>query len=182
MTGRLHRAHQGHHHQNGTSHKKTSALYLFMALAIAVISYIAGATAGLPGNSSMRGLGEGEAEKEASAHDAVKGHGEVGFEGGEEEESSGLEWEETLSLTDLRTIICVVLVLILLTVAFEVAKEMLEESVPEDFEVILEKFFGELTILGFLSMCTFLISKTGTIGKLSEHIFGEEEELLEYIE
>ena len=99
-----------------------------------------------------------------------------------EEEESGLEWEEELSLTDLRVIIAIALLLILLTVGFEMCKELLEESVPEDFEIILEKFFGELTVLGFLSMCTFLVSKTGTLEKISEHVFGEEEELLEYVE
>ena len=95
----------------------------------------------------------------------------------------GLKFEEELSLTDLRVIIAITLTLILLTVAFEMMKETLEESVSEDYEIILEKFFGELTILGFLSMVTFLISKTGTLEKMSEHLFeGEGEELLEYVE
>ena len=99
---------------------------------------------------------------------------DVQEEGGEEEE----EWE----LQDFSAIVIIVLALIFLTILFEVAKEHLEESVSEDFEVILEKFFGELTVLGFLAMVTFLISRTGTIQRISEHVFGKEEELVEYIE
>ena len=99
---------------------------------------------------------------------------DVQEEGGEEEG----EWE----LQDFSAIVIIVLALIFLTILFEVAKEHLEESVSEDFEVILEKFFGELTVLGFLAMVTFLISRTGTIQRISEHVFGKEEELVEYIE
>lgn len=103
--------------------------------------------------------------------------------GAEDEAPTGLQFEEELSLMDLRVIISISLILILLTVSFEMMKESLEESVSEDYAIILEKFFGELTILGFLSMITFLISKTGTLEKMSEHLFeGEEEELLEYVE
>jgi hypothetical protein len=102
----------------------------------------------------------------------------------EEEDASedGLAWEDALSVRDLRAIVAIVLVLIALTVAFETAKEYLEESVSEDQEIILEKFFGELTVLGFLSMLTFFITKTGVIGHISEQVFGNEEELLEYFE
>lgn len=97
-------------------------------------------------------------------------------EGEEEEEES--VWD----MADVSAIVIIVLALICLTILFEVAKEHLEESVSEDFEVILEKFFGELTVLGFLAMITFLVSETGVVQRISEHVFGEEEELVEYIE
>lgn len=99
-----------------------------------------------------------------------------------EHDGSGVDFEEAFSLTDLRTIVGIVFTLIVLTVAFEQAKEYLEESIEEDMEIILEKLFGELTILGFLSMVTFMVSKTGLFEQLSEKIFEEENELLEYFE
>ena len=110
------------------------------------------------------------------------GDGCIEEEEGSGEGPEGLGFSERLSLTDLKVIIAITLILIVLTVGFEILKESLEESVPEDYEIILEKFFGELTVLGFLSMVTFLISKTGALEKLSEHLFEEEDELLEYVE
>lgn len=95
----------------------------------------------------------------------------------EEDASPGL-----LSPTTVCTVVGIVLVLILLTVTFEYAKDALEEAVPEDFEVILEKFFGELTVLGFLAVITFIFSQTSLFAFLSERIFDNDEELLEYFE
>ena len=195
-----HHHHRHHHHshdhhsssknENHHHHHGVSGLYILCALVIAAIGFIAGATTGLPGISTheLASAYENRATlaevAEAATTHKVMHESKAEEEMLEEEEGpTGLKFEEELSLVDLRVIICITLLLILLTVAFEVMKETLEESVPEDFEIILEKFFGELTILGFLSMITFLISKTGILEKLSEHWFeGEDEELLEYVE
>lgn len=132
--------------------------------------------------SSFVGLLDGARRMEAHLvkPQALSGDEEEGKE--EESDKSGLEFDEQLSLKDLRTIVFIVLVLILLTLMFEAIKEHLEESISEDMEIILEKLFGELTVLGFLSMVTFMVSKAGIMGALSEKIFENEEELLEYFE
>ena len=82
-------------------------------------------------------------------------------------------------------VLLVELVLIFLTIAFEEGKEHLEEKVTEDMEPIIEKLFGEMTVLGFLSIVTFLMSQFGFFEFLSIRMFGksdEEEELLEITE
>jgi len=102
----------------------------------------------------------------------------VGEEGEEEEE----EFETEFEATDLEVVVVIALFLIMATLAFEFMKDSLEESVTEDLEVILEKLFGELTILGFLAIVTFVLTQTGVLQKISIKVFGEEEELLEYFE
>ena len=176
--------------------KGVGGLFVFLALAVAVFAASTVSTERHPASTlvslSTRRLleeeavvvvaEEGDGEDEAS-HAKMHGEEEEEGEEGEEEEEG---WEEAVSPTNMRVMTCIVLVLILLTVAFEVIKEHVEESVPEDFEVILEKFFGELTILGFLSMVTFIVSQAGIMTILSEKIYGESEEeqneLLEYFE
>lgn len=172
--------------------KGVSGLFIFLAVAVAVISAFT-VTVGrnpvsnilsLPsyGHHHHRLLVEEEEASIGQPGAVEEGKDEEGYHGGEEGEEE--EYEEAVSPTNMRVMCSIVLVLILLTVGFEVMKERVEESVPEDFAVILEKFFGELTILGFLSMVTFIVSQAGVMTTLSEKIYGEEEgeELLEYFE
>jgi hypothetical protein len=150
-----------------------SSLSVWFGLACALVGYVVG-TYSIRNNEDPRRTVEDGASHFINV-----------VQSSEEEDASagdGLAWEDALSVKDLRAIVAIVLVLIALTVAFETAKEYLEESVSEDQEIILEKFFGELTVLGFLSMLTFLITQTGVIGHISEQVFGNEEELLEYFE
>lgn len=74
--------------------------------------------------------------------------------------------------------------LIVLPIIFEHAKEHIEHSVDRAMKPIIESLFGELTVLGFLSLCTFCITKLGVFEELSVKIFGknEAEELLEIFE
>lgn len=97
-----------------------------------------------------------------------------------EEEVDDAVYEEG----DLVVVLAIVLFLILATVAFEALKGYLEESVPEDMEVILEKLFGELTVLGFLAIITFVLTQTGVLEEISVKVFGdgEREKLQEYFE
>ena len=90
--------------------------------------------------------------------------------------------ENDFSQKDLTVVTSIVLILILLTVAFETFKERLEESVHQDLKIILEKLFGELTVLGFLAIVTFSCTQTGVISRLSLFVYHEEEELLEFFE
>lgn len=79
-------------------------------------------------------------------------------------------------------IMVVSLLLILLTIAFEIVKEHIEENAKGAMETIIESLFGEMTILGFLSMFSFTVSKTGVFEHISKPLFGEEKELEEIFE
>lgn len=72
-------------------------------------------------------------------------------------------------------ITCIVFGLLTLTIIFETAKHSLEHSVTEDMEPILEKLFGEMTVLGFLSMVTFVFNITNLFGCLSTLLVGSED-------
>ena len=78
----------------------------------------------------------------------------------------------------------IVLLLIALTLAFEYGKESIEESADRNMEPIIQGLFGELTVLGFLSMVTFCVTKMGLFDELGAYLFGEGEgeELLEIFE
>ena len=72
--------------------------------------------------------------------------------------------------------------LIVLTIIFEFSKENLEERATRNLRPLVDKLFGEMTVLGFLSVVTFCITKAGWFTILSEELFGEENELLEIFE
>ena len=60
-----------------------------------------------------------------------------------------------------------------------------DRNVSEQHERVIEKLFGEMTILGFLSMVTFLVNEAGLFHWVSSQIFGHEddhEHLLEAFE
>uniref|UniRef100_A0A7S1VF95 EF-hand domain-containing protein n=1 Tax=Grammatophora oceanica TaxID=210454 RepID=A0A7S1VF95_9STRA len=79
-------------------------------------------------------------------------------------------------------VVCIVLGLLILTMMFELGKEYLEEIVEEDMEPIIEKLFGEMTVLGFLSMVTFFLSEFGFFEWLALKMYHDEEEDEELIE
>lgn len=93
------------------------------------------------------------------------------------------EEEENAPVLD-SSISTIVLLLIVLTLAFEYGKESIEESADRNMEPIIQGLFGELTVLGFLSMVTFCVTKMGVFDKLGAYLFGEgeEKELLEIFE
>ena len=73
------------------------------------------------------------------------------------------------------SIVCMVIILILITIAFEASKKKIEESVSKITKPIIASLFGEMTILGFLSVCTFVLIKSGIFETLSTDFFGKEE-------
>lgn len=80
-------------------------------------------------------------------------------------------------------VLVIVLSLIAMTIVFEVAKEHVEEHADQNMQRIVEKLFGEMTVLGFLSICTFCITKSGFFEILSERLYdGDRHELLELFE
>jgi hypothetical protein len=73
--------------------------------------------------------------------------------------------------------------LALVTVMFEKGKEFLMEVVADrTTKPVVAGLFSELTVLGFLSLVTFVISQMDILNKLSGGIFGEGEEREEYLE
>lgn len=70
----------------------------------------------------------------------------------------------------------IVLVLIILTIAFEKIRDAIEESATRSFKPIIKSLFGEVTVLGFLSLFTFLLTRFGVFEALSMIVFGEDEE------
>mmetsp|Transcript_27740 Transcript_27740/g.77726 ORF Transcript_27740/g.77726 Transcript_27740/m.77726 type:complete len:788 (+) Transcript_27740:417-2780(+) len=105
--------------------------------------------------------------------------GGEGHHGEEEEEEEEEELDEEMVMT---TTTAIVLMLIIMTIAFEKAKHHIEHTVDRNLKPITESMFGELTVLGFLSIFTFCVTKMGFFTILSEKLFGEEEALLEEFE
>jgi hypothetical protein len=76
--------------------------------------------------------------------------------------------------------ICVVLITI--TIAFELVKHHMEHNVPPMMSKIMQAMFGELTVLGFIALCAFLAIKFGVIANLSTRIYHDPEHLLHLFE
>jgi hypothetical protein len=99
----------------------------------------------------------------------------------------------SLSLSFVRTkqdvvtavVAAIVLLLILLTIAFEEGKHRILHSADRNMKPIIASLFGEMTVLGFLSLFTFCVTQLGAFETLSAHLFGAGEggeELLEIFE
>mmetsp|Transcript_17134 Transcript_17134/g.32120 ORF Transcript_17134/g.32120 Transcript_17134/m.32120 type:complete len:490 (-) Transcript_17134:995-2464(-) len=74
----------------------------------------------------------------------------------------------------------IILILITLTIVFEKTKHSAEHHAGRALRPIVACLFGELTVLGFLSMVTFCLDKGGAFvalgGVVSRHMYGGEEE------
>jgi len=82
------------------------------------------------------------------------------------------------------TVTFLVMVLILMTILFEKGKDAMIEAADRDTRPIIDSLFGEMTVLGFLSLFTFCLAQTGVFPQISVALFGkgEEGELLEIFE
>ncbi|KNC47738.1 calmodulin mutant syncam9 [Thecamonas trahens ATCC 50062] len=72
--------------------------------------------------------------------------------------------------------------LIATTICFELAKDKLEELVEGPMQPILDSMWGELTVLGFLGLMTFIIQRTGWLSRLSCSQFADNSTLPEAVE
>jgi hypothetical protein len=99
-------------------------------------------------------------------------------------EEDGHEEHHVDAVTMDTTVAVIVIFLILLTILFEYVKEFIEEAADRTMKPVIQGLFGELTVLGFLSIVTFLMAKLGWFSIASEFLFGEaeEEELFETFE
>ena len=63
-------------------------------------------------------------------------------------------------------------------------KEHVEETADRNMKPIIQSLFGEMTVLGFLSIFTFCVTKLGVFRTLSIQLFGQQEQqaLLETFE
>ena len=100
------------------------------------------------------------------------GEGEVAHvELGHCEHEEGVE-EEVTDLPIFLDVLCLTVIgLVLLTIFFEKAKDFLEEYAGEDIKQLIQHLFGELTILGFIGLTSFLAVKFGLAKDLSVWIF-----------
>jgi hypothetical protein len=74
------------------------------------------------------------------------------------------------------TVTLLIVALILLTIAFETLKDLAKENAGEEMEEIVNSLLGELTILGFIGLSSFLCVKAGLSTKISVAIFCGEED------
>ena len=76
--------------------------------------------------------------------------------------------EEELSVPQRKTLICIAMIvvsgIVLISIVFDKAKEFAEEHIIDVLEPILQTMFGELTILGFIGLIMFTVSKFGKPG------------------
>jgi len=85
--------------------------------------------------------------------------------------------------TSLETaVVCIIVFLIVVTIAFEEGKVQLEKAASPNMRPVLAALFGELTILGFLSACTFVITQTEWPNHVSEQVFHDPHLLVELFE
>lgn len=90
--------------------------------------------------------------------------------------------EELIDLDDVSfwvlptCIVCLVSALILVTITFEFIHEEIIEKCPKEMKPMIDSLFGEMTILGFLSLVTFMFSSAGILTQISTLVFGEGEE------
>ena len=105
-----------------------------------------------------------------AAHGAHEEHG--GDHGGHHGDTSVLDLWWTLAI---------VLVLIGLTIAFEKGREELE-GVMRRYELVLERIWSELTVLGFLALVTFLLTQSSALPALSSLAYGDDEHLIHLFE
>jgi len=80
-------------------------------------------------------------------------------EGGEGEENEALAPLSQESIQFRTAALVIVTLLIVLSILFEFGKDKVEETTSEEMEPIVEHLWQELTVLGFLSVLTFLLTK-----------------------
>mmetsp|Transcript_10431 Transcript_10431/g.14594 ORF Transcript_10431/g.14594 Transcript_10431/m.14594 type:complete len:751 (-) Transcript_10431:217-2469(-) len=107
--------------------------------------------------------------------------GEDGPEGETEPEEENEEFD---TMTEVTAAVVIGAIIIVLTIMFELVVDFLLEWVHPDMKPVIEAAVGELTVLGFVSLFTFVITRFGIIKHISEEIFyGDDgEKLVEIFE
>ena len=71
-------------------------------------------------------------------------------------------------------IVCFITFILTLSIFFEFGREYLKESTAEVFQPILTSLYSELTLLGFIGLLLFAITKLDCLKELSLELFHEE--------
>jgi len=169
---------------------------------IAVLGNMKAEVAAAHGHGGHDEEGHGEESHGEESHGEV-GHGEVGHgEVGHGEEGHGDEHghhKVLLTLAeqaarralsghavdpalDLQVTLGICVVLITVTIIFEIGKHKLEHNVPPMMAKILEAMWGELTVLGFIALWAYFAIKFGLIEWASLKIYHDPEHLLHLFE
>ena len=85
-------------------------------------------------------------------------------------------------MLDLQVTFGICFVLITVTVIFETIKHRMEHDCPPMLAKILQAMFGELTVLGFIALFTYMCIKFGVIEMASNKIYHDPEHLLHLFE
>lgn len=110
----------------------------------------------------------------AATADAGAGHGEG--EHGKEEELPEQVTIRTDGTEITWSILGIVTALLGITCIFEKLQENIYEHTDPTQLPIIDALFSEMTVLGFLSMVTFVVSSAGIITDLSVEVFGNSKE------
>jgi len=132
---------------------------------------------------ASRHLEEETTTTEVGHHEGTSKGEATGEHGGGEEEGEH-HGEHPSAATMDTTLVAIIIFLIAMTIFFEEVKEGLEEEADRTMRPVIDGLFGEMTVLGFLSIVTFCVTKMGLFETISVAVFGEEEkeELLETFE
>jgi len=121
-------------------------------------------------------------------HGAEHGHSEHGEEHGHAEHEHA-EHRRALNghhhvdpQLDMQVTLGICVLLISITIVFEEVKHYMEHTCPPMMTKILEAMFGELTVLGFIALCTYFMIKLGLIEFASNLIYHDPEHLLHLFE
>jgi len=93
-----------------------------------------------------------------------------------DEEAEEEPEEEVGALTVGLCVMGIVTVLIVVTIGFEVMEHHLVHSASKNMRPMISSLFGEMTVLGFLSLVTFCISQAGVLKEISRSVYGPGEE------
>lgn len=83
---------------------------------------------------------------------------------------------------DLQVTLGICVVLISVTIAFEMLKHHMEHNVPPMMAGILQAMFGELTVLGFIALYAYFMIQLGVLAWASNMIYGNDDQLLHLFE
>ena len=84
---------------------------------------------------------------------------------------------------DMKVTLGICVMLITVTIVFEMVKHKLEHDCPPMLQQILQAMFGELTVLGFIALVTYMLIKFEVIANVSAMIYdGDKEHMLHLFE
>jgi hypothetical protein len=83
------------------------------------------------------------------------------------------EQQEIFKFKNSSCILMILTFLIVVSVIFEKIKDGIEEAAAKNVRPILEALFSEMTVLGFLGVVSFFITKSGAMQLVGDFVYGE---------